>query len=261
MSTIFSPWRNQQTIEQLLPLLAQWFVGEAGTKVLNKQRERVSKALTHCFGYHLLQLSADANINLFNECRVQKKYRAHPFASGSHVRCQFDALPFENESLDVVIVHHVHEFVSNPHLVLREMQRIVVPHGHLIIIGFNPWSRLGLYSSMAGLVPSSMWQNQLISTRRMKDWLCLLGFEIDRVEYGFHCPELIDQKVPLWMREKFQGWPFGNFYMVSAIKQVATMTPVKLSWVQPRKQFAGLAQVKPRMSDVIRTHHVKENVA
>ena len=261
MSSLLNRWKKHQTIEQKLPLFAQWFSGEAGAKLLHKQRECVSDTLTRCFGYHLLQLSVDADINLFDDCRVQKKYRVHPYATDCSARCHFDELPFANESLDVVIVHHVHELANNPHQILREMQRVVVPHGHLIIIGFNPWSRLGLYSAAAGLLPSSMWQNQLITYRRMKDWLSLLGFEISRVEYGFHSPQYLEKKAGPMVRQKLKSWPLGNFYVVSAIKQVATMTPVKLRWRRPRKQFAGLAPVKPRVIKLFDKRPVKEDVA
>jgi SAM-dependent methyltransferase len=258
---MFKRGKKQPDREQLLSLLTQWFASEMGSQLLSKQREHLDEALTRCFGYHLLQLSADADLNLFNECRVQKKYRVHPFSKGCSAHCHFDELPFANESLDVVIVHHVHEFVENPHQMLREMQRVVVPHGHLIIVGFNPWSLQGVYTGLAGLMSGSMWQNKLITSRRMKDWLSLLGFEINKVEYGFHNPQYLERRVGQWGKEKLRAWPLGNFYMVSAIKQVSTMTPVKLRWSKPRKKFAGLSPAEPRVAKLIPKKPFKEDVA
>lgn len=260
-NSLFQRWKHKHTTEQQLSLLAQWFATERGERLLGQQRQCIDSALSRCFGYYLLQLSADTRENLFSDCRVQKQYRVHPYAGHCNTQCHFDELPFANESLDVVIVHHVHEFVDNPHQVLREIQRVLVPHGQLIILGFNPYSQLGLYSLVAGLMPGSMWQNRLISSRRIKDWLSLLGFEISAVQYGCHSPACIEQKLGPRLGVKLQQWPLGNFYMVCAIKQVTTMTPVKLRWINQRKHFGGLAPAGPRVGRVQLDTYWKEDVA
>lgn len=238
------------SIEEKLTRLRHWFAGPKGSIMLRDQQRLIDDSLTHCFGYHLLQLSVDPEAQLYEGCRIQTKFRCHPYAQHLDARCLFEQLPFANESLDTVIVHHAHEFVDDPHLILREMQRIIVPHGHLILVGFNPWSVLGLYSRFARFLPKSIWQNHLLSCGRMKDWLRLLGFDSQFIQFGHHHPQLLDRRDEAPVIRFLKNWPFGDFYIISAQKEVAAMTPIKPQWAVAGN-FAGLAQIKPS----IRNHY------
>ena len=44
-----------------------------------------------------------------------------------------------------VVLPHVLEFEANPHQVLRESERVLIGEGHVVILGFNPWSLWGLW--------------------------------------------------------------------------------------------------------------------
>lgn len=244
MASVFARWKKPPPIEQLLPRLKQWFAGVSGQRLLASQRLVVDELLAACFGYHLLQLSVDSSLELYNNSRVQKKYRCHPLATAVDARCNFEDLPFDNDSLDVVIVHHVHEFVGEPHQLLREMQRVIVPHGQVIILGFNPWSPLGLFSLFSRFFPDSIWHNHLISCRRMQDWLSLLGFATQQVHYGCHSPRMVERSSHAVITAFLKHWPLGNYYVISAVKQLATITPIKPKWSQSSSGFTGMAPVK-----------------
>ncbi len=241
--------RKRPTTDQLLSMLEQWFYSERGSKLLSCQQRLIDDALSRCFGYHLLQLSVDSRIKLFDECRVQRKYRVHPFADNVSINGNFEQLPFAGESLDVVILHHVQEFAVDPHQMLREIQRVIIPQGHLIVLGFNPWSTIGAYSQLARWLPNSMWHNHQISCRRMKDWLSLLGFETEQVQYGFHSPQIMESSNNPIIDNFLKGWPLGSFYLISAVKHVASITPVKPKWKDKKNGFVGLSPVKPRVSN------------
>ncbi|ARN75854.1 class I SAM-dependent methyltransferase [Oceanicoccus sagamiensis] len=260
MKDFLNRFKRQPDTEQLLPLLESWFDGEAGQLMLQRQREHIDEALASSFGYHLLQLSVDSRVQLFEHCRVQNKYPCHPLGNGS-ARCDFEQLPFASESLDVVLLHHVQEYVSTPHALLREIQRVVIPHGHVIILGFNPWSPLGLYGQFARLLPHSIWQNHSISPRRIKDWLSLLGFETQSCHFGYHNPAVLERSDKLMLKRLLKQWPLGNFYMISAIKEEAGMTPIKPSWKKAAKPFAGLSPVKPGVTHSAAHKPVNKNKA
>jgi len=69
------------------------------------------------------------------------------FTAGSgrvQVETDYTALPFAAASIDLVLLPHVLEFASNPHQVLREVERVLVPEGQVVIAGFNPISLFGL---------------------------------------------------------------------------------------------------------------------
>lgn len=239
-------WRNKPAIELQIATLERWFDSEKGRRLLARETELVGQALTQSFGYHLLQLSVDSRAELFHNSRVQKKYRCHPLNRSADLLCRGEQLPFASESLDVVILHHIQEVADDPHQLLREVQRVVVPHGQVLILGFNPWSPLGVYSAIRRLFPESPWQNHWISCRRIHDWLGLLGFETLQIEFGMRIPRGMPWRNTALVDSLWRNWPFGSFYLISAIKHIATFTPVKPKWKTARRSFSGLAPVKSR---------------
>ncbi len=241
---MFNRWKKRPYSHALLLALEQWFDTDRGARILHQQQVLLDEVLGASFGYHLLQLSIDSRPRLFRDCRVQYKYRAHPSATSADVRSEFEELPFANESLDLVIVHHVQEFIDNPHQLLREIHRVVVPHGRVIVIGFNPWSPLGMFSRIGHWLPGSIWHNHLIEVGRMQDWLALLGFEASVKYYGHHTPNVLNKIDQTWLARLLKRWPFGSFYVVSAIKEELTMTPIIPRWKQTTRGFSGLAPIK-----------------
>jgi SAM-dependent methyltransferase len=140
----------------------------------------------------------------------------------------FHELPFKANSVDLLVLPHTLEFTSNPHALLREVARVLVPEGQLIVLGFNSVSLWGARQAMsrikgASFIPAG---HHLIAFNRVKDWLKLLGFELDRGRFGCYCPPLRSEK---WLtRYTFmeaagdRWWPiFGATYMITAIKRVA----------------------------------------
>ncbi|MCQ4062135.1 class I SAM-dependent methyltransferase, partial [Klebsiella pneumoniae] len=57
---------------------------------------------------------------------------------------EFEELPFESQSLDMIVLPHVLEFSEDPHQLLREVERVLMPEGRVVITGFNPMSLWGL---------------------------------------------------------------------------------------------------------------------
>lgn len=245
-SIIRKHWREKPPIEQQVVELQRWFDSDKGQRVLQRETELVSEALTQAFGYHLLQLSADPRAELYHASRVQRKYRGHPFSSQADVVCLGEELPFANESLDVVILHHIQELTRDPHQLLREVQRVIVPHGQVLILGFNPWSPLGVYSAVRRYLPDSPWQNHWISARRIHDWLGLLGFETLQIDFGMTIPQSLPWKNRALVDSLWRNWPFGSFYLISAIKHVAAFTPQKPKWKTASNGFQVLSPVKTR---------------
>jgi SAM-dependent methyltransferase len=255
--TLFKKIRKP-LFDERLARFEHWFESLAGQKILPIQQSMVDDVLAHSFGYHLLQLSVSRSAELYTECRVQRQFRCHPLPIPivptpsseiampmcQAVMCDFEQLPFEGDSLDVVVLHHVHELVDNPHQLLREIHRVVVANGRLIIMGVNPWSLRGLYARVMRYRSPAVWHNQIISCRRMDDWLGLLGFKVSKVEYGFKSPKVLSQSTNGLIKRLLAAWPFGGIYMMSAVKQQAGMTFVRPVWSPVSKSFAGLTPIK-----------------
>jgi SAM-dependent methyltransferase len=257
-------WKHQPQLDALSSALQQWFETDMGRVALAVERRLLARRLADCFGYHLLQLSANNNLDLYGDCRVQRCFKAGPVvpdltaldknktdARTAFVRCNFDELPFETDSIDVALVHHVPEFSTDPHAVLRELYRVIVPNGRVILIGFNPWSPFGARMAMGRWRKGSVWRNHFFSATRMNDWLQLLGFETESTDYGFHrlplhrtahWPALSENDNP-WSRH----WPFGGIYVITAVKQVSKFIPIKPHWSSARV-LTPLSVAKPSAS-------------
>ena len=116
------------------------------------------------------------------------------------LHCDFDALPFDAASLDLVVLPHALELARDPHLTLREVERVLVPEGRVVIVGFNPASLWGTAPAArapapaAGLAqPGELFlprAGEFIGYRRLRDWLRLLSFEVEAGRFGCYLPPL-----------------------------------------------------------------------
>lgn len=156
---------------------------------------------------------------------------------------RFDELPIATASTDLVVLPHVLEFAENPHDILREVERILVPEGQVIITGFNNLSLWGAREELGRLAGTPFLPPgaDLIAFTRLKDWLKLLSFDIDRGRFGCYRPPLRGEH---WL-QRFEfmepagdrWWPiFGALYAVRAVKRVRGMRLVG----KVRKRILGL---------------------
>lgn len=188
---------------------------------------------------------------------------APPPRTAIALHCDFDALPFDSNSLDLVVLPHALELARDPHLALREVERVLVPEGRIVVVGFNPtslwglrqqlgrWRRRFLPRSPRGLfLPDG---GELLRYRRLRDWLRLLSFEVEDGRFGCYRPPVASMKWLsrfAWMeRVGDRWWPvFGAVYFVVAVKRVRGMRLVGLVRAQR-------ASPKAAPAPVVATHH------
>jgi SAM-dependent methyltransferase len=145
------------------------------------------------------------------------------------------------------VMPHTLEFTRDPHRLLREAERVLMPEGQLIILGFNSLSLWGARQS-AGKVtgrPFIPAAHDLIAFTRLKDWIKLLGFDLERGRFGCYRPPLVsDQWLARYSFMEAAGdrwWPiFGATYMVKAIKRVPGMRLIGPMKVKKPVLAAGL---------------------
>jgi len=179
-------------------------------------------------------------------------------AGRSTVWCDLLDLPFEAQSVDLIVMPHTLEFTSDPHRLLREAERVLMPEGQLIILGFNSLSLWGARQSVGKMtgrpfVPAAV---DLIAFTRLKDWIKLLGFDLERGRFGCYRPPLgSDQWLSRYGFMEAAGdrwWPiFGATYMIKAIKRVPGMRLVGPLKVKKPVLAPGLA---PAASPNTRNH-------
>jgi len=60
-------------------------------------------------------------------------------------------VPLANQSLDLLVLPHALELTDDPRHVLREVERVLVPEGRVVICGLNPVSLWGMRQRRARL--------------------------------------------------------------------------------------------------------------
>ena len=216
--------------------LSHWYKTELGTHLVNAERKILDEFLPTLFGDYLIQLGG-ANQHLLKNSRIIHRTTLFPNIEDNampnmSVVCNLrSGLPLKSDIADVVILLHLLECIPHRHILLREVQRILVGGGHVLIIGFHPWSLWGL----AKLVPYRRkrvpWGGKFISPAQLRDWLSLLDFEIIAfrrfffiVPWAIHESNYMNCLNPL----------LGGVYMFLAKKRVVPVTPIK--WQRATRQ-------------------------
>lgn len=222
--------------------LSRWFQTPLGRRLLSEEAAALQQILPHLFGYHLLQIGNLSYGDLLESSLIRHRCVLSRAANTickpySSVYALPDSLPFAPDSIDVVVLPHVLEFETNPHDILREVEQILIPEGHVVILGFNPVSLWGAWRWLfAGHNPAPPWCGQFLPLSRIKDWLALLGFEVkEQQTFFFALPFHNDRfKNYTTMLEKFGSrWAdnFGCVYIVVAKKRITTLTSIKHKWL------------------------------
>ena len=212
----------------------RWFETDLGRHMLGAERALVDAKLAQLYGFHLMQMSISTEVSLFESSMIRHKFSLAqlPGGQGISALAEPEQLPIESDSVDVVLLHHVLEYSQNPHQMLREATRVVVPHGHLLIVGFNPWSPFGLRCVLGRRFAQPIWHSHLLGARRLTDWLGLLDFAVDDVQYRCHALP-VNHAATLARLAPLDRWgencalPCGSVYLVHARKQISPLTLIR----------------------------------
>ena len=155
------------------------------------------------FGFHALQLGFE-QLQGLRANRMPHQWLALSSENAlASIATDFRALPFAEQSLDLIILPHTLEIYPDPHATLREVERVLVPEGRVIIAGLNPLSLWGarvirerFYARLGSTNNFMPIHSELIGPQRMKDWLTLLGFEVERGGFGLYKPSF---ESPGWL--------------------------------------------------------------
>ena len=172
-------------------------------------------------------------------------------SAGRDLRCSEFELPFATASLDLVLLPHVLEFSAHPHRVLREVERVLVPEGSVVVSGLNPLSLWGARKLLARRDAGAPWSGHYRSAMRIRDWLTLLGFEVQASMFGCYAPPLRSlQWQERWRfadRAGARWWPvLGAGYLLHGIKRVQGMRLITPHWRGRKATSKRLSPVAQR---------------
>ena len=224
--------------------LHDWLASAAGERLLAFERAQCEQHLAGAFGRYALQLGLPA-LDALAATPIQRRWLALPEAAAGEgappsrlaLLAAPQALPFAASSLDLVVLPHTLELCGNAHATLREVQRVLAPEGKVAIAGINPWGVWGWRQQRVrlmqrcGLQPAP-WlppETKLIAHWRLCDWLYLLGFEVDAIQFG--CPLPVLGRVPA----------LGAAYFILATRRVYGVRPMRSGWRRARAAPLGAA--------------------
>lgn len=248
----------------------RWLDSPAGRYVRDWEEQACERLVADVFGYHAIQCGAPiidclrasrmpdrvwvcsaaefAGANDWNPLQTASTDSALSRMKGAEgsgslmLIDHFEHLPFASQSVDLLVLPHVLEFAEEPHLILREADRVLRPEGRLIVTGFNPVSLWGLRQAL-GRGLGHEWlpePAQMVTIARLKDWLKLLGLSTEEVVHGCYRPAL---QTGRWL-DRFafmesagdRWWPIlGAAYVLSSVKRIAGL---RLQGPALRKRFS-----------------------
>lgn len=229
--------------------LGPWLSGPPGSYIREWEQQCLNGLTADIFGFNAIQLGL-GEIDSLAANRMPNKWLTDTQlpASGSAkvvVVHDFAELPFATASVDLVVLPHVLEFAEEPHHVLREVERVLIPEGQLIVAGFNPASMWAVRQQFGRLTGAHFLpvNGEFISVPRLRDWLKLLNMEVNRGHFGCYAPpcqtERWLQRFSFMEKTGDRWWPYlGAVYVVQAIKRVKGMRLIGPAW-KPQAVKAG----------------------
>ncbi|TRX57503.1 class I SAM-dependent methyltransferase [Thalassomonas sp. M1454] len=188
------------------------------------------------FGYHLLKLGSLSAAIDCSLAMIKHQVMVNDRKGFADVIADIDDLPFTQHSVDACLLSHSLEFAIDPHHVLREADRVLIPNGHMVITGFNPISFAGLNKIIPFRRQETPWHGRFFTPMRVKDWLNLLGYEILEDKRILHRSLHSPIKSNGWLSNQWQRFAnnylssFGSVYIIVAKKRVHPLTPIRPKW-------------------------------
>jgi SAM-dependent methyltransferase len=187
------------------------------------------------FGYHLVRLGHLSSQIELAACPIKHQVN---ITSNTHtytnVVATSDDLPMSKNSIDAFLLAHELDFARDPHQILREVDRTIMPNGYLVITGFNPLSLCGLFKYLPINKSNILHDARFFSCARVKDWLQLLGFEIVDVKHLLFNELFLNRK--LRASSKWDQWCheylplLTSMYVIVARKREIPLSMIKPKW-------------------------------
>jgi SAM-dependent methyltransferase len=214
--------------------LRSWWDSALGRALLAAESELLSEALEDVFGWQLLQIGAwggGKDLLAGSRTRHRTVLAAPGFPCGADIIGRPSQLPVTSDSIDAAVLPHTLEFATDPYAIIREVDRILVGEGQLLVLGFRPFSVWGLRArwSRSGFPPGL---RRVVSDRRLREWLVLLGYEVVATHRYLYCSPWSGGLSPgqgsarMLRRGLTHPLP-ASAYLLKARKRVYTLTPIR----------------------------------
>jgi hypothetical protein len=220
--------------------LDNWYQSPLGEYLAHQIKLYLDEILATSFGYYAIQLGSNPLPDEFlSGCRVKHVFHLGQQQKHQHANVDLRFLPVATDSTDLVILTHALSQCADPHALLREVDRVLIPDGKLLIIDFNPVSLWGVRHLFQSWLEEIPWGGHYYTARRLKDWTSLLGFDLlnhDRCGYilPLNFQRLID-KSRILSRFSERWLKFSAAVNILEFeKNTIPLTPYRKRWVKQR---------------------------
>lgn len=255
---------NMSTKEQNY---CDWSKTTFGNSLLGTEQIEINNILPNFLGNYLIKIGGPKQSIFLQTSPIRQKIYLinnkakdsnsniqnydNNFSTTNIIQCDYTSLPLLCESIDVAVIHHALEFAQNPRAILEETAQALTPQGHLIIIGFNPRSLLGLQhyftkkNNSSSSTSANFKQARFISAKYITEWLTQLNFAITKHITCYFRPysqhsTILHSLQPLEKIGKLLNIKCGACYIFVAEKKVLGVTPIKDSIVTKQLSFGYL---------------------
>lgn len=217
------------------------------------------------FGYHLVKLGALSQEISVTDCTIKHQVNLGSQKNHSNVIADIDDLPLKEHSVDVCLLSHALEFSLDPHHVIREANRVIIPNGYIIITGFNPLSLASLNKLLPHKRNQTPWNERFFSPMRVKDWLHLMGFEIMADQRCLHSTlsgKLSTETLQSHWHQTAKSYlpALGSIYVIVAKKRVLPLTPIKPKWeIRPEFRPVKVPSLRSNKGHVVDKQQAKHS--
>ena len=216
-------------------LPTDWHSLPNGSLIKSELEQQLDDWWPKFFGYYMVkigELSAQLNTQsspIKNQLSITQQTKK------GNILGEIDDLPLLEHSIDVCLLSHVLEFSLDPHHIIREANRVLIPNGHIVITGYNPFSLAGLNKFIPFRRKHTPWEGRFFSPMRIKDWLHLMGYEILADQRSLYSTLSTEHKSGVVTKywQKFASnylTSLGSVYIIVAKKRVLPLTPIKPKW-------------------------------
>ncbi|MFT4747893.1 MAG: hypothetical protein ACI8XG_001977 [Congregibacter sp.] len=207
-------------------------LGDELKSLIESEIAEVSRKI---FGYHLVRLgNLSSQIELV-ACPIKHQVNITSNKQDyTSLLATSDDLPVSENSVDAFLLAHELDFAKDPHQILREVDRTIMPNGYIILTGFNPLSLCGLLKYLPIDKGNVLHEARFFSSARVKDWLQLLGFEIVDVKHLLFNELFLQRKLRAsskWSQWCHQYLPLlTTMYVIVARKREIPLSLIKPKW-------------------------------
>ena len=222
----------------------EWYQTPLGQQLFDDLKTRLDPVLATTFGYHSLQIGCTNLANrLLESCRVKRQFSLGSVNDGVDLQAYPSLLPVAADSVDLVVLMHHLSNTTEPHAILREVSRVLIPEGKLIIIDFNPLSLWGVRHFFQSWLEQTPWSGHYYTARRLVDWMQLLGFDQQKHYRVGYMPPISRGSATRrlsWLEKGLKNWLkfSGALNVLVFDKNISPMTPIRHRWVT-RKLLPG----------------------